>query len=280
MKEVLHENDIKEIEDDGEPLSPPVQSEAKGPILKLYRRFKHNNREFQGSWLAIRSPVLVSTLLELLEDFRGTDYDDLSSPNPCLWDPYMILFHNLRLLQDRLPTLDEEPRTHLKHLLNFVQGELPHVSLKLDDLEHKRTSTISFDTVWLLYRPGTVVYARGSHEWKAFIVVLQNYLKRRLTTEGGDSSSLSFNTLSLHLSDSSGMLRPKLQESEVNNFPKEVKIIDLEFIPEEYLPDKETIRGQLIERGKSYSQLGRHPCLRDYTGNAWGRTTLETVSGR
>ena len=269
---------IKKYIDDEEPLPRSVQNIG-GPIMELYRSFSSDG-EYKGSWLALRSPRLVSALLELLTDSPGDDYNGLLAPEPRLSEPYMILFQNRKLLQDRAQMLDEEPREHLNHLLGFIQGELPHVSRKLDDLENKRTSTTSFDTVWLLYRPGTTVYQRVEQEWVAFKVLRQHALERRAGTSQYDQYVIKAGTFWLKLSKSSGMLKPETATLTVMEFAGEKKITDLNFIPEEYLHGREAIREQLIERGRHYSQLGRKPCLKDYTGDAWQSKTLETVSDR
>ena len=262
-----------DLVDDKENLLDESERAMGGPVLVSILKFDGQNRHV-GTKLEIKSPFLVNILRTTIRGYPGEENRALKSRSVYFDEPYMILFHNRRALAGHAETLEGEPRRHLDHLLEFMRSEAPNVSQKLDELERGITESIDFNTIWLLYRPGTTVYSLEEQEWRAFKT---GSLERSQQSILGSRSFIDVETTWVEFAQSGDTLAKASEFSTIEYFEGTRQIADLKLVPSNYLRDEARIKQEIIERGRHYWSYHSEPFFQEYIGNAWLSKTRETV---
>lgn len=120
--------------------------------------------------------------------------------------------------------------------------------------------TISYTSLWLLYRPGTVVVAREAdlQDSSVFQITKTKAPIRKIDVRGRVSYHDSFVRYRQYKFSKSNIKLHVLSEA-LDPFEGHLPIAELPFIPLTFLPDHEQKKLTLIARGKKYWELeGQH----------------------
>lgn len=187
------------------------------------------------------------------------------------------------------PSDDETCRHDLNVLLSFIFSGPFSTKYNHEMALHRQAApTCTYELSWLLFRPGTVVYARQDKDLSAFIVesvALDGLFAkpgRRRVAEGEvrPRARLRGSTLDYHFSSRPGLIVVRMfylefdgdfigrrsRKIHIRPFDGEKSIDSLPIFPAEYCTDT-TIREKLVERGKKYVELTKRSYLEH-----WGET--------
>lgn len=220
--------------------------------------------------LEIKSLILVEVLHEVITNYPGNDFNALYADTVTLIEPYMILFHHFYQLEEKCRSLEGEKQEHLKFLLETLDKELPMVSKTARELtdhatHQKKLSAISFRSLWLLYSPETLVYQRSRYGIPAHIVESLGGFSR---LSDGSWEALRLTLKNYTFSNTGKYLVPDSMDASIDEFAVEMAIEDLPCIPTRYLPNEESQRDYLVERGKKYTSYKDEPIFMEYRDDA------------
>ena len=255
-------------EDTGNPGKNNGNYPAGGYIMRRVRDFDIDGTH-TSTRLEINSPLLIEALKAVIPSYPGNEFLAISGDVFAIEEPYMMLFHNRQRLVNFLDKCEGEQKSHLEFLLDVMKKEQPQVSQTLDEMNTEPLSTISFHLLWLLYKPGTVVYHREDKHWLAFRVQYLHGFRRQRNNLW---SPLSLTLTALVFETSGKFLVPDYQVSDVRDTGSLFTIQDLEYIPTGYLPREDEIKKALITRGMKYWAFREKPVFMEYVGDAWVKT--------
>ena len=255
-------------EDTGNPGKNNGNHLTGGYIMRRVRDFDIDGTH-TSTRLEINSPLLIEALKAVIPSYPGNEFPAISGDVFAIEEPYMMLFHNRQRLVNFLDKCEGEQKSHLEFLLDVMKKEQPQVSQTLDEMNTEPLRTISFHSLWLLYKPGTVVYHREDKHWLAFRVQYLHGFKRQRNNLW---SPLSLTLTALVFETSGKFLVPDYQVSDIRDTGSLFPIQDLEYIPTGYLPREDEIKKALITRGMKYWAFREKPVFMEYVGDAWVKT--------
>jgi hypothetical protein len=121
---------------------------------------------YQSTQLEIKSRLIKRALRKVIKYYPGQPVD---TAEVILQDPPKPLWHYRKELEDyRHTKADEETKKHLDLLFKFVDTLLKTSSDRFKDL--KKRGLINFPLIWMLFRPGDIVYTEKDGEPCALMV--------------------------------------------------------------------------------------------------------------
>ena len=235
-------------------------------VLTVFREFDSNKQYWRTS-IEIFSPSL-SDFVKRVPGFIG----DLNPAGDVLrlTEPFMELFYNRKVLIDAIEIRDYDiqdidlvhARAHVSLVLGFMRTDFGDISRKLDDLESKTPSgLITYPELWLLYKPGTIVYSMENGEYEAFVVDSLQGLHKR---QGGSNRRYSHGRLDLTCFsinyDGESFGRVWSMHC-ISPFHGTKEITSLHLIPERFLPNASAVKDLALIRGKHFWSLqGQQYC--------------------
>lgn len=167
----------------------------------------------------------------------------------------------------------------LMHEVDKAQKE--YMDEEIKRLE-KEEPVASFDSLWMLFKPGTIVYHNTGSEEVAYVVKICQWASESQTKPGDPITvvkiwmwNLDFNGTSCISGNNSlatdnpvgTNINRRKHSVAIHRFEGECKIQDLPVYPEIYAAEYDSKRARREARGKKYFQYlaGPVPCLR-YTG--------------
>jgi hypothetical protein len=205
-----------------------------------------------------------------------------------LWidEPYRLLAYNYdRLVEavegigSRTPSTNDLSNdmgcAHLNVILDWYRPihrkEIqPELSL------HTQCRT-TYPKLWLLYKPGTIVFTGEGEHMDCYIVHSIDH--PMVKVKGGFEEQRWYWNLSLWCFDFDGtqlVRRSKAAEVQIPKFTGEKDICKLHFAPLEFMKPEQGDKQTLINRGKVHFQLIRQaPILRQYSGALSGNKSLQ-----
>ena len=155
---------------------------------------------------------------------------------------------------------DEETRDHLDLLYRTMETELKDDLKARDDFVVNKV--ITWDTLWMIFEPGTIVFGENEKQGCAFRLQSGSYVENKcgdafaLVCEkidwDGENFGFASNTLCIY------------------KFQGTRRITQLWVYPLEYHRDLTKVKSELIERGRAFEQLsGYH--YKHYKGVAVGK---------
>ncbi|KAH7157947.1 hypothetical protein B0J13DRAFT_543154 [Dactylonectria estremocensis] len=149
---------------------------------------------------------------------------------------------------------------HLETLLTAPPVQDAWDKIVKPELDLYHTGRASYDFLWLLFKPGEIVFSqtRGNGKKLAGFVVMRvahlsrNKAKSPLSDpHPADRWELALWNLAYH----NGRLRRRAHIVYVHRFYGERAIADLPAFPIKFAPNQEVLRAHLIERGKRYHRI-------------------------
>lgn len=229
------------------------------------------------SYIVIHSPAVLEALRCIVDYFPA---HDLSGNTLKILEPYEILvFFEKELSQYRQRLLDEPPNTsclnnwayeHITIVQEFVREQLQE---KIDaETERHAQGYVTFDMLWLLYKPGDDVYTDlvdvGGHT--PWVVKTVDFSIRN-----GSSDYYRVNVW--NICGNSTWVGPRWRSVQTERFAGERKITELNAFPCKYLrfmegldeEQAEEIRRYFIKRGEKWFALRRRIGCHSFDGLIW-----------
>ena len=263
-----------ELIDDTQPIQGlwRYKQQENNHVLSSYREYEKESPHIHlGTTLEVNSPLLVASLQKAIDQYPGAAFQSLFSDIVAIPEPYVMLFHNRRKIQKEMEMAAGESKEHLQVLLSFLREHLPVASQKLDEIEDEKLVEIGYEEQWLLLSPGSVVYIREDDEWRAFKVrILRDYQR---------SANNLFSPVELECAfmchdDRGRELVQLFSRYRLIPYIGNLLLEKLQFVPAEYLPDKEQVQESLVLRGRTYWSYRSEAHFREYCGDAWLNTQV------
>ena len=235
---------------------------SKGHVLMSCRVYS-KEKVHTSTRLEIASPLLLDALRRVIQ----------SSPldKSVFSEPYMMIFHNRKKLQEEMSKLEGDSRDHLGLLLDFVKDQWPTANQTLDEIENNTIKEIGYNELWLLYPKGAIVYAlEEDEEWRAYRVGQSDGFGRLST---GSFSSLTIECIFLQFDSTGHELEAATVSFTILPFTNCQPIRNLKIVPEAYMPKGARTREHLLARGQRYWDYRGKGHSQEYIGNAWLTTT-------
>ncbi|KAK6221246.1 ATPase [Colletotrichum tabaci] len=232
-------------------------------VLQIRRTFDWEGK-YSATLVDVKSKVLRECLQEVMGNIKGVSLVD---ETPKL-DPNMLFLYleDLRKYGKKLKKTAavgadkkerkkqkkhiKTKRQHLKVLLKYLDKDYAHIKKSLYPM--LENGLITFDLLWALYKPNTLIYTTtyGSPD-EPRVFKVEQAEKLNSMTKGEfywvDGKYLEF--------DGKQFGYGTLCE-EVPEFRGARKISSLSAFPLDFHKDKEGIKAALVERGKKFVQLG------------------------
>ena len=206
--------------------------------------------------IVIQSPFIKAALRDILEDYPGVspDVDELT-----FHAPFEPLFHRWdAILAKSRDGASTETRKHMKVLREVLGPDFEKRQKNLD--ECRSHGMISFESLWVLFRPGDLIYSvkdgqeiltrlkEASYQTGSFDASIFELLCDNVDWDG---SRFGYGSSDITISEYTGVSRAK----------------DLAAMPLEMHPEKLAIKERLIRRGRMFEKLRGYQ-FKAYKGDA------------
>ena len=138
-----------------------------------------------GTYITIRSKFILDCLQDMVQYYPHISFqnDEL-----VIAEPFCMLLHyrqemiercdELKRAASAVESIDKESSSvthkHLAHLTHFIEERYANALSREFARHHDTRAMCTYDWVWLLFRPGSVVYAWKDNVLRAFIVETHN----------------------------------------------------------------------------------------------------------
>ena len=248
-------------------------------VLSVFREYDRK-RNYWRRTLEIRSPPFI----ELLRLLAYSSVDLPASDDMLRFkDPLMPLFHTRPRLVEWLRSAEPDSpdvahgqaREHTKLILDFLENEYQDVVKVQNDLGACVTSSvITYEHLWLLYAPGTVVFSKENGEYEAFVIESLRGCQRHQPSYNSRFTHSTLQITCWSINYDGEIFGRVWSNHYIAPFEGSKEISALDLVPEGYIRDKESIQQSLVERGSQFWTL-QGQCFREYTGQVWSSHSNE-----
>jgi hypothetical protein len=152
-------------------------------------------------------------------------------------------------------------REHLHVLHDILQEEIGTQVKEFED--YVLNGVITFESLWMIYQPGSIIFAAHAGPVSAFEVEDVAYKETKCGT---------ILKILADCVDWDGKKFGRYSESmEIASFTGTKKITSLKAVPMALHENREELTAQLIERGKKFEALGGY-CYKSCAYHIWGAT--------
>lgn len=224
------------------------------------------NKQFWRRRVEIASSVFYYLLKGMAQD----NIDDFFLDGILyMVEPLMILFLNRKQLLQHLESASESAQVieETRFILGFMKNEFSRESRTIDNFESATPpNMISYQDLWLLYRPGTLVFSHVNDGYEAFIVSFVEGLNTRLPSQVDRHGFTRCDVFCWSI-DYDGEIFGRVWSIHcIAPFEGVRAIGSLALVPEKYLPNTNIVKESLISRGRHFLSLqGQH--YREYANN-------------
>ncbi|KAJ7319012.1 P-loop containing nucleoside triphosphate hydrolase protein [Mycena albidolilacea] len=226
-------------------------------VLVVVRHFEQNDpEEVEKSTVEVYSAYLRKTLAKVIPTYPSisfqTEHISLSLPVECLYHYFSELRAEVEPLQEGSVEL-----VHLNILLNFIETQFATTIESVNNLRPQ--NLISYDTLWTLFRPGTIIHSKIRGYDRAF--KLEEYWIIKCGQQAG------FYSTGIHMDYDGENFGYRNETLKIPPFTGSIATSTLPFTPLEMRPRKEEIRMALMKRGERFQSM-RGQCHGEYVGVA------------
>ena len=268
-----------------------VEVEENNPLIKV--SFSHllavtrefdRNKQYWRTSINIASPAfarLVKGIPALSAQLNPVDGDIE------ITEPFIGLFLSRQALNKALESksLDgftgedlTQIHSHVRFVLNFMRSDFDTISRKLDNLESdKPDDEVTYPEMWMLYKPGTIVYSLENGEYEAFVVDSLRGMQKRQRVSHRNYSHGRLDLTCFSVGYDGEIFGRVWSQHSISPFHGSKNISTLNLVPEKFLPDAAKVKASLIERGKAFWALQGQQ-YREYTGKMYSQHTTEEAS--
>lgn len=247
---------VDKYPDDIEAAAENAES-ARFALLIRNKKCYDGRKALQIDSIIIQSPLLKKSLGKILKDYPGvtTTLERLTFKAP--FQPFVHRWRNL--VEELEQESDEEAKGHLKLLHSILGSELEN-DLKARE-DYILNGVITYDTAWMIFEPGTIIYNREDNQDRAARFTSGSYVQLRC----GNAYRLNCQIVDWD-GESFGL---GSWDKHIMQWEGTEKITELSAYPLEYHPELEKTKQELIKRGRAFENLsGYH--FKHYQGAATG----------
>ncbi len=206
----------------------------------------------EGTSLHVHPEPLRQLLADLLAKFPGDPVDDVEEVE--IEAPYHSLFYYRREIEAegiKRFAEDEEALSYLSLLTNWIKSHFELEIAAYDRCVNQPQHAITYDKLWTLFPPGTIVYSKLLGQNRAFRVA-GNYYD---TTELNPALCMQTDYIDFN-GDALGTRRIDLH---VSKYPGNRGLSELDLLPIDMLDDAAEVKEELLARGRRFeSYFGQH----------------------
>jgi len=227
-----------------------------------------DERSMEEKELIIHSQHIIKALRTIVDYYPG---QSLLGDKITIKEPFSILVHYRKELQEYRESCDDaEAFHHIGVLLKYLDDTFED-KIKLEDARHnKQTPVVTFEMLWMLFKPGQDVYAQLDDQRGGFVVQSCEATAGEGITKAGHISPLKVKMW--YLDFDGRYVGRRSHEVTIIPFEGEREITSLKVFPASFIDGNDEIspRKKLEERGeKFYSMLaGRQMDYRGFSMSA------------
>ncbi|KAJ7336377.1 P-loop containing nucleoside triphosphate hydrolase protein [Mycena albidolilacea] len=226
-------------------------------VLVVIRHFDEGEPEkVEQTTVEVYSGYLRKTLAKVIGTYPSISF---RTEHICLTLPAECLYHYLSELRAEAETLQEGSveLEHLNILLDFIETQFANTIESVNNLRPQ--NLVSYDTLWTLFRPGTIIHSKIRGYDRAF--KLQSYYTVRCGQHVG------FYSLGSYMDYDGENFGTRAERLKIPPFAGSMAIPALPFAPLEMRNRKDEIRAALMKRGERFQSM-RGQCHGEYVGVA------------
>ncbi|KAI1273067.1 P-loop containing nucleoside triphosphate hydrolase protein [Xylaria sp. FL0933] len=223
--------------------------------------------------MVIRSRHLINALAAVVGYYPGTSF---TGDEVKIEAPYAVLIHHraalLRYKTRQPETHDEEYASttskHIDILVGFLEQKYGQ-QIREEGYRHARKiPTVTYEWLWLLFRPGEVIYTRHDNAWSPFVI---SRVTKKITTNADGLCSYSIDCWNYMYLD--GKLRRRMHTFDINPFSGDEAIHNLPVIPARFFTGEDKnmspseVTAEQIRLGKLVWELYKKPSYKSYDGD-------------
>ena len=215
--------------------------------------------------MIINSAYLINALKAVVGYYPGFSFIGASVH---INAPYQVLIHNRAALArykvSQPETHDEEyafiTARHIDVLLSFLEKTLGKQIREEEQRYSSSTPKATFDKLWLLLKPGTVVYAESDQNWTPFVISSVHF-----TTGNEAHRPKAYSVTCWNISYSGNRFSRVMQNFMIEPFSGEEAIKNLRIIPARFFKGQDNdmsppeVSVKQIELGKFAWELAKRP---------------------
>lgn len=248
---------VNKYPDDLEEAAENAESAAFALIIRNQKCY-NGRKSLRVHSIVVQSPLLKASLSIILKDYPGitTNLERLTFNAP--FQPFI---HRWAKLEEVLEEeTDPHSKSHLELFHRVLEDELKDDLRARDD--YILNGVITYDTCWMIFEPGTVIFANKDGQPCAAKLTSAAYCENACE---GKFYSLQCSTVDWDGERfGKGTTNPKIHE-----FLGTMKITEISAFPLETHPNVRRIKEELIRKGKAFEALcGYH--YSSYKGIAIG----------
>ena len=277
-KEIHNEHDPPTLIDDVSAAkeSQNKSSEHGGHVLISYKEC-NPDKTHVSTRLEVNSSPLINILQKVITHYPGDALTTLFKAIIVFDEPFMMIFHHYKKLREEHSRIEGEAKQHLGLLLDFLGEQWPKASETSERIDQKTIKEISYNELWLLYPPGTIIYTKKNGEWCAYKVHQLGGFHRL----GEDLfTSLQIECLFSCFDATGTSLKTSSTSVSVSYYSGTRAIGNLEFVPAGYMPEEAGVGEALVVRGQRYWEYRDKGHFQNYTGTAWPTSTPKVSVSR
>jgi len=224
----------------------------------IVRTFNSDN-EHAYTKLVVNSKPLKELLFEVVGDYPGYT---LSMDDMQISSPYHSLFHCRKKIDDEGRKRFAKDETSLAQHSVLMEWITKHFELDIAAYEQcvgAKVKTIAYDHLWTIFPAHQIVYARVMNHSRAF----------RVKTNWYDNSDIPGLGINVSYIDYDGeRLGTRKMDLFLHKYANQQELTDLDVMPLALQDDAESLRAELLERGRKFESLigGQH--FMEYSGLA------------
>jgi hypothetical protein len=241
---------------------PKATDEDNESALSTIKIYDHLNMLINTETV-VRSPHIILSLQKVIGKYPGINLD--AEVVVISGQPRLLFHYHKELAQYGRQLSDKTAKEHVLFALNYMKTALASDLIHYQNCMSSRGNRVGLDweRLWMAYRPGDLIFSKENDTLQVGQLVriskhdgiFSKTWKLTLETIACTESTMQYHELDLQISKYSG-IKP---------------FHELKTYPLQYHPDYESIRQQLVDRGKRLFRLqGLHQ--KHYRGNAnWAR---------
>lgn len=241
------------------PANHPVSDVSDVSQAFVLRKYLHNDADENYGEIRITDIFLWELLKSLLGHYPNHIFRGPPVPLRSPYEP--LIFHWETLKNAAKKKGNDENDTQARQDLNLLLDTIasgsgdPRLDQYLRSLEStNEESIITFETLWTLFPPGTLIYGRPFQGQDQVFVVKSN-IKPWPRIRGRRRDDVSWSLLCWVYDWDGKSFHRMCLRLEIEPFEGHKPVTWLPYYPLDFHPDRESIRNGLIERGKKYRKL-------------------------
>lgn len=251
--------------------APASNSDSVSYIRDPYDQNLARPKEVEKTSMIIHSKHLINALNAVIGSYPDTNFLGDSVKISAPYKPFIHYRDALARYRTAQPVYhdDEYAATTARHI-DVLLGHLDRTygdQIREEEARHRRNPPVAtFEWLWLLLKPGEVVYKQVQGVWTAFVI--DQFHSRPQNMEASNTSNLTC----WDIRYSHERMRRRPNKFHLSAFPGEQTIKSLEVVPAAFFPEDLLRQGGLsmaekqIQMGKLYWELIKRPVYKEYDG--------------